>query len=1392
MTKRWLGSLLFLSAAALAAPQGRVDAFLSSSEARPLVDPRGLSTTARAAWDAGFVSSQEPRLGVPTFFWSSPTMPGKRSFRDMGLSPEEAARRYLVAHAELYRASPARWAKARVSQVHDLHDGTAVIVTFQQRVNDVRVFRDELKVIMNARLELVALSGYLTPETKVRGDFALAPQLAIASAFEHLTGRSLAETALASLGTFAGGFDHWQLAGVTTPVRTRPVYFPLPGGLVPAFYLELDVPSEGGAPAYFSYVVSAVDGAVLYRKNLTADAFTYRVWADATTKVPADGPQGTAATPHPTGAPNGFRPALTQQVLVTLDNAGLSTNDPWLAPGATRTQGNNVMAYADIARNNGFTSGSDPIGTTTAADTFDYLYDFMQQPEANTSQRQAAIVQLFYNNNFFHDWYYDDGFDEAAGNGQTNNFGRGGAGNDPVLSEAQDYSGRDNANMSTPSDGASPRMQMYVFDGQGATTLTANTLSPQTFDSLGADFGPAMHNLTAPVMVANDGDATPTDGCATTWPANSAQGKIVLIDRGTCAFSDKALRAQAAGAVGVIIANNVANAGPMGMPGSAGSQNVTVPTMSVSQASGNALKLLIQQGGGSLTVTMTRAAAMNRDGTLDNGVVAHEWGHYISNRLIGDGNGISNLQGGGMGEGWGDFHAALLIARAEDAQAPANTNWEGAFALAGWAGSAIDSDAYYFGFRRYPLSWSFSRNPLTFKHISDGVRLPTTAPAAFGASGASNSEVHNTGEVWAVMLWDCYVALLRDSRYTFEQARGKMKRYLVGAYKATPLMPTFVEARDAVLAMAAADDATNFANFWAAFARRGLGMGAIAPDRDSQDNTPLTESFTVGNALSITGVTLDDSGMSCDRDGVLDANEQGVMTVTVRNTGTGVLSTTQVSITSTTPGISFPSGATQTMPSTAPFATATLRFAVALGDVAMPQPGAFTVTAGDGSLAMGPVTQQANFRLNFDVRPNNSTLDDVEAPMSQWTAGNDPQGNTGSDFRIFQSTATEHFWFGPNPASPADTWLISPTLEVGTGPLTITFRHRFDFEADATENYDGAVIEVNQIGSTTWTDVGAQAMPGYTGTLTTSQNQSSNPLRGRRAFVAKSANYPAFNTETVNLGTTYAGKNIRFRFRIGSDDAAAAKGWEIDDIQFSGITNKPFSAVTSDPNSCTNQAPTATIGPDVEVEERSQVTLVGGGTDPDGDQLTVTWTQLEGPAVTLTGNTFTAPEVTADTPLRFQLVVTDGRAVTMPLAQTVLVKNVNRAPIATVPATMEVSMGEAVTVLGSGSDPDGDALTFEWTQLSGPAVGLSGAATDTASFQAPSVTVSEVVKLQLVVRDGSLSSAPAVVDVVVKNPSPPITNVNPTNPSGCGCTSGIELLPIAALLVLRARRRRAA
>lgn len=52
----------------------------------------------------------------------------------------------------------------------------------------------------------------------------------------------------------------------------------------------------------------------------------------------------------------------------------------------------------------------------------------------------------------------------------------------------------------------------------------------------------------------------------------------------------------------------------------------------------------------------------------------------------------------------------------------------------------------------------------------------------------------------------------------------------------------------------------------------------------------------------------------------------------------------------------------------------------------------------------------------------------------------------------------------------------------------------------------------------------------------------------------------AFVTTTASLGTGYAGKTVKLRFRIGTNDQGSATGWELDQLDFTGITNTPFSS----------------------------------------------------------------------------------------------------------------------------------------------------------------------------------------------------------------------------------------
>lgn len=120
----------------------------------------------------------------------------------------------------------------------------------------------------------------------------------------------------------------------------------------------------------------------------------------------------------------------------------------------TTTRGNNVDAYED-----GDNSGYQPDPGSSLEFTG---YPFSQIYSNGNQYEDAAITNLFYLNNVFHDIMYQYGFDEVGGNFQENNYGNGGLGSDYVYAEAQDGSGTCNANFGTPPDGSNPTMQMYI------------------------------------------------------------------------------------------------------------------------------------------------------------------------------------------------------------------------------------------------------------------------------------------------------------------------------------------------------------------------------------------------------------------------------------------------------------------------------------------------------------------------------------------------------------------------------------------------------------------------------------------------------------------------------------------------------------------------------------------------------------------------------------------------------------------------------------------------------------------------------------------------------------------------------------------------------------------
>jgi hypothetical protein len=124
----------------------------------------------------------------------------------------------------------------------------------------------------------------------------------------------------------------------------------------------------------------------------------------------------------------------------------------------------------------------------------------------------------------------------------------------------------------------------------------------------------------------------------------------------------------------------------------------------------------------------------------------------------------------------------------------------------------------------------------------------------------------------------------------------------------------------------------------------------------------------------------------------------------------------------------------------------------------------------------------------------------------------------------------------------------------------------------------------------------------------------------------------------------------------------------------------------------------------------------------------------------------------------------------------VTVKNVNHKPSATASAKAKVNEGETVTLIGSGTDPDGDTVTLKWTQMVGPTVKLSDDTSGSPTFVAPKVAKADTLTFQLVANDGKLDSDPASVSVLVQ-------------PKGCGCSEGDGLAAFALLALISAARR---
>ena len=489
----------------------------------------------------------------------------------------------------------------------------------------------------------------------------------------------------------------------------------------------------------------------------------------------------------------------------------------------TITRGNNVYATED--RDDDNAPGYAPDGGSSL------IFDFPYQPSLGPiANEDAAITNLFYYNNIMHDVWYHYGFDEASGNFQENNYGRGGVGGDYVNADAQDGSGTNNANFATPPEGFNPRMQMYIWTG-GLSSATVTINSPSgiagAYGAVEAGFGPPLSSpITADLVLADDGTGDAEDACDPLVNGAAISGKIAVIDRGSCTFVEKVLEAQSAGAVAVIVVNNVGG-GAITMGGSTGAGSVTIPSVMVSLADGNLIKAELN-GGSTVNGTLAGGGSNDRDSDFDNGIIAHEYTHGISIRLTGGaGNSGCLSNNEQMGEGWSDYFALM-------------TTFDPAQTDRGIGTYAIDEATTGVGIRNARYSPNFAVNNYTYGDVNSVGLL---------------SQPHGVGFVWCTMLWDMTLALVDEYGYDPDPINGTggnnlAMQLVMDGLKLQPCGPGFVDGRDAILlADTLLTGGQNACIIWEAFARRGLGLSASQGIPDSR--TDQVEAFDLPNLCRI-------------------------------------------------------------------------------------------------------------------------------------------------------------------------------------------------------------------------------------------------------------------------------------------------------------------------------------------------------------------------------------------------------------------------------------------------------------------------------------------------------------------------------------------------------------
>ena len=702
----------------------------------------------------------------------------------------EIALEYLRTHRKDLGLTAADIADVAVTDRYVSEHSGVTHIYLRQRFGGIEVESANVNINVAADGSVINLGGSFVSNLNAAARGQAATRDAATSVKDAARQLGLAAPAKLKVKEARGGKDQevvFTENGISLePITTKLVYQILDDGkLRLAWQIELYQPD---GEHWWNLRVDARTGAILDRDDYMSDVDdSYNVFA-LPKESPTDGDRSVVLNPaDATASPFGWH-----------DTNGTSGAE------FTITRGNNVHAYTDTDANNVEDPGSEPNSATLE---FDLPLDLTQEP---STYRPFAVSNLFYWNNVIHDVFYGYGFDEEAGNFQVNNYGNEGLAGDYVRAEAQDGSGLNNANFGTPVDGMRPRMQMFVWRGPLDFIVNSPVAIAGPKEATSAGFGPVfpIAGLTGNVVIATDDGPVTTDGCTAINNGAAVAGNIALVDRGTCEFSTKVFNAQSVGAVAVIVVNNVPGP-PAGMAPGVLAPQVTIPSTMISLADGNAIKANIAAP---VNVTIS-STQISRDSDLDAGVIIHEYGHGISNRLTGGPANVSCLQNAEqMGEGWSDWLALTLTA------APTDTGSTGR----GIGTYVIFQGADGLGIRPARYTTDLSVNPYTYGRVAtDTANGTLTVP-------------HGVGFVWASMIWEVYWNLTDKHGFNpdvyGEWTTGGNNlaiQLVIDGMKLQPCSPGFVDGRNAILL---ADQVLTFGanqcEIWEGFAKRGLGFSA--------------------------------------------------------------------------------------------------------------------------------------------------------------------------------------------------------------------------------------------------------------------------------------------------------------------------------------------------------------------------------------------------------------------------------------------------------------------------------------------------------------------------------------------------------------------------------------